>query len=273
MRMDERPGDTDLSRDRAWQNSRGLGSWRVRTTAFGVAVAAHVLAILLYTSAMRVLAPDGFTVPVQSDTDPEQGVDVIQLIEVDQDDPEQPDEPEEIERLSTPTEIVRPPVVPGPLVGELVPPGPTAAERLRPNLSDARLWAEPPPEFYELTLEQREELLASARIVEWYDSVAAVQAAEDRLTDWTFRDGSGGRWGVADGKIYLGDIALPLPLNFGVPVGKRDETARRVWEFNEIERQSQQYLIDQNWKERAAAIRERRDRERATARGDTLGIR
>jgi hypothetical protein len=78
---------------------------------------------------------------------------------------------------------------------------------------------------------------------------------------------------VADGKIYLGDIALPLPLNFGVPVGKRDETARRVWEFEEIERQNQRYLIEQSWKERAAAIRARRDRERAAARGDTLGIR
>jgi hypothetical protein len=273
MRMDERPGDTDLTRDRAWQDSRGLGSWRVRVSAFGASIAAHVFAILLYTSAMRVLAPEGLTLPVQTDQESEQGVDLIRIIEFEDDEPEQPEDPEEIEEVAAPDERVRPPFVPGPVVGELVPPGPSAAERLRPNLTDARLWAEPPPEFYELTVEEREELLASARIVEWYDSVAAAQAAEDRLTDWTFRDGSGGRWGVADGKIYLGDIALPLPLNFGVPVGKRDETARRVWEFEEIERQNQRYLIEQSWKERAAAIRARRDRERAAARGDTLGIR
>ena len=75
MRMDERPGDTDLTRDRAWQDSRGLGSRRVRVTAFGAAIAVHVIAILLYTTAMRVLSPEGLTVPVQTDADSEQGVD------------------------------------------------------------------------------------------------------------------------------------------------------------------------------------------------------
>ena len=119
---------------------------------------------------------------------------------------------------------------------------------------------------FELSLEQREELLLSNRIVAWYDSVSIARAAEDRLTDWTFTDSNGGRWGVADGKIYLGDVALPLPLSFGTPVGPGNVQARRVWEFEEIERQSQRYLIEQTWKERAEAIRARRDRERAAAR-------
>ena len=74
-------------------------------------------------------------------------------------------------------------------------------------------------------------------------------------------------------KIYLGDIALPLPLNFGTPVGHRDIEARRVFEWEEIERQSQRYIIEQSWKERAAAIRARRDRERAAAQADTTGNR
>ena len=165
------------------------------------------------------------------------------------------------------------PEIQGIRIGELLPPPNNAADRLRPNLTDARLWAAPPPEFFELSIDQREELLVSERIVAWYDSVAIARAAEDRLTDWTFTDSKGGRWGVADGKIYLGDIALPLPLNFGTPVGHRDIAARRVWEFEEIERQSQRYLIEQSWKERAAAIRARRDRERTAARGDTTGIR
>jgi len=271
--MDDRPGDTDLQRDRAWRLSRGLGSARVRVSAATVSVALHLLAILLYTSGMNVLTPEGLSIPLQSEDAPEQGVDLIQLIEIEEEDPERPDDPDEIERVAAPSEEVRQPTIPGPITGELVPLGPTAAERLRPNLADARLWAAPPPEFYELTVQEREELLASARIVEWYDSVAAATAAEDRLTDWTFRDGNGGRWGVADGKIYLGDIALPLPINFGTPVGKRDEWARRTWEFDEIQRQSQQFLIEQAWKERSAAIRARRDRERAEARGDTLSIR
>jgi hypothetical protein len=271
--MDERPGNTDLQRDRAWQDSRGLGSTRVRASAFGISVVAHVLGILLYTSVARVLTPEGLVIPLDTEVEREQGVDLIQLIEFDEEDPDRPEDPEEIEAVSAAAEDVRPPFIPGPAVGELVPPGPSAAERLRPNLADARLWAEPPPEFYELTAEEREELLASARIVEWYDSVAAAQAAADRLTDWTFRDGNGGRWGVADGKIYLGDFVVPVPINFGTPVGKRDEYARRTWEFEEIQRQSQQYLIEQAWKERSAAIRARRDRERAQARGDTIGSR
>jgi hypothetical protein len=62
-------------------------------------------------------------------------------------------------------------------------------------------------------------------------------------------------------------------LNFGTPVGKRDETNRRVWEWDEIQRQSQRFLIEEAWKERAAATRARRDRERAAVRVDTLGIR
>ncbi len=271
--MDDRPGDSNLLRDRAWQDRRGLGSPRLRATAFGISVAIHLAVVGLYGVVARVLTPEGLTVPIRTDRESEQGVDLIRLIELDEDELERPEEPEPIERVSAAAADVRPPRIPGPSAGELVPPGPTAAERLRPRLVDVRLWADLPPEFYELTLEEREELLISARIVEWYDSVALADAAEGRLTDWTFTDGQGGRWGVADGKIYLGDIVVPVPINFGTPVGKRDEWARRIWEFEEIHRQSQQFLIEQAWKERSAAIRERRDRERAEARGDTLGIR
>jgi hypothetical protein len=272
--MNARPAGTESERDRAWQDSRGLGSRRVRFTAFGISIALHLFAIALYTSAMRVLSPEGLVLPVSTDRESEQGVDLMQLIELDAGDPDRPDDPDRIEDVSAAEADARLPFIPGPVVGEILPPGPSAAERLRPNLADPRLWAAPPPEFYELTLDEQEELLLSARIVEWYDSVAIARAAEDRLTDWTFRDGQGGRWGVADGRIYLGDMSLPLPFEFGVPVGKRDEYARRVWDFEEINRQSQQFLIDQNWKERAAAIRQRRDRERAAAAArDTLGIR
>jgi hypothetical protein len=130
---------------------------------------------------------------------------------------------------------------------------------------NALLWAEPPPEYYELTLDQREELILAGRIVEWYDSIALVRAAEDRFTDWTYEDSNGGRWGVSEGKLHLGDLTLPLPLAFGTPVGKRDEVNRRLWQIEELSRQSQQYLIQQNWRERSAAIRARRDRERNRA--------
>lgn len=202
-----------------------------------------------------------------------QGSVVLRLIDIDESaNAERPEEPEEIEEVEAPEASTDNPVLQRIPSIILVPPGPTPAERFMPNLGDARLWVEPPPEFYELTLEEREELLLADRIVEWYDSVALVRAAEERLTDWTFRDSDGKRWGVSDGRIYLGDIALPLPLSLGTPVGKREETNRRLWEFEEISRQSQRYLIEQTWKERSAAIRARKDRERAAERADTTGI-
>lgn len=269
--MRSRPGGTHTTQDRAWLDGRGLGSRRVRAWAFGSSLVAHVVAILLYSSVVSILRPDAVDFSLPSDAGSERGVEVIRIIDLDESlDPDRPDDPREIADVTAPATDVRRPVIGGPPRGELVPPAPTAAERLRPNLTDARLWAALPPEFYELTLEQREELLLSARIVEWYDSVALVRAAEGRLTDWTFRDGSGGRWGFADGRMYLGDVAVPLPLNFGTPVGKRDEVNRLLWEYEEISRQSQRFLIEESWKERAAAMRARRDRERAAA-ADTIG--
>lgn len=270
--MRSRPDGTDSSADRAWLESRGLGSRRTRLLAAAVSVVLHLIAIFAYTSVVDTLRPEEVEFRLPADTEADQGLDVIRLMEIDEEEElDAPEEPREIRDVRVSDADARPPRLPSPIVGELVPPGPTAAERLRPNLRDVRLWADLPPEFYELTLEEREELLLSQRIVEWYDSLAASQAAEDRLTDWTFRDGEGGRWGVADGKIYLGDTELPLPFNFGMPVGRRAEANYRMWEFDEIERQSQRYLIEQVWKERVRAIRERRDRERAAARDTTSG--
>lgn len=269
--MQSRPGGTDPTQDRAWRDSRGLGSRRARAWAFGLSVLAHVVGILLYSTIADVLRPGAPDFPTPSGAESEQGLEVIRLIDIDESaDADRPDEPEEIDDVVAPQAEARVPTLEELPGGELVPPGPTAAERLRPNLRDARLWAELPEEFYELTLEQQEELLVSARIVEWYDSLAAAEGLDERLSDWTFTDSDGGRWGFADGKLYLGDVALPFPVNFGTPVGKRDAVARRLFEFEEISRQSQRFLIEESWKERAAAIRARRDRERAAAR-DTIG--
>ena len=270
--MESRPGGAQSSTDRAWRASRGLGSRRVRAIAIVSSVVLHVVAILLYTSVSDSLRPDGAAFPIPTAGEMEQGIEVIRLVEIDEEpDLEAPEEPEELADVEISAADVGAPALDEPLVGELVPPGPSAAERLRPHLSDPRLWARLPPEFYELTLEEREEILLADRIAEWYDSLSAAQAAEARLTDWTFTDDDGGRWGVADGRIYLGDMDLPLPIAFRTPVGKRDAVNYRLWEFEEIDRQSRRYLIEQSWKERAAAIRARRDRERAAAQADTTG--
>lgn len=241
-------------------------------SAFAISIAVHVVAILLYTSAMRVMRPEVAAFPIDAENEVEDAVEVIELIELDED-LDRPDEPDEIGEVVAAEADARPPRVSGLPTAELVPPGPTAAERLRPNLVDGRLWAEPPDEFYRLSTEEREEFLLSHRIVAWYDSLALAEAAEARLTDWTFTDANGGRWGFADGRVYLGDVSIPLPVSFGTPVGQRDAVNYRLWEFEEIQRQSQQYILQETWRERSEAIRERRDRERATALPDTTGIR
>ncbi|HAT37557.1 MAG TPA: hypothetical protein DCS75_03630 [Gemmatimonadetes bacterium] len=271
--MEKRPIAERETLSRTWLESRGLGSSRLQIFAFGASVAAHALAILLYTSISAILQPDTFSLPIETDRPSEQRTPLIRLIDIIPEDLERPEDPEELAEIEAGEVNVQRLEIGGVLLGDLLPPPNNAADRLRPNLVDARLWAAPPPEFFELSLEQREELLLSNRIVAWYDSVSIARAAEDRLTDWTFTDSNGGRWGVADGKIYLGDVALPLPLSFGTPVGPGNIQALRVWEFEEIERQSQRYLIEQTWKERAEAIRARRDRERAAARADTSGVR
>jgi hypothetical protein len=244
----------------------------VRIGAFAISVAIHVIAVLLYPVVVTNIRPGAPVFQPPTNTSPPQGAVVLRLIEIDETpDPEQPDDPEEIEEVETPRADAEAPIIEGIPVGELVPPGPTAAQLLRPTLLNALLWTDPPPEYYELTLDQREELVLAGRIVEWYDSIALATAAEERFTDWTFRDSNGGRWGVSEGKLHLGDLTLPLPLTFGTPVGKRDETNRRLWEIEELSRQSQRFLIQQSWSERSAAIRARRDRERA--RADTTRIR
>ncbi|MDP2958620.1 MAG: hypothetical protein Q8N53_19500 [Longimicrobiales bacterium] len=151
--------------------------------------------------------------------------------------------------------------------------GTTAAERLRPRLQDARLWAPLSRDINELTTEQRLELELAGRIVDWQDSLAVAAEMERALTDWTTTDAQGKRWGVSPGKIHLGDVTLPLPFMFGTPVGRRDEVNRRAWEWEEISRGAATGEVRDSWKDRAQAIRERRDRDRAKPPPDTTRVR
>ncbi len=184
----------------------------------------HVLAILAYTAA-RPIVPAG---PIRPFVSPRSeaargGMRVIRLRAVTTPDA-RPDRPDEVAPTETPS--VEPGVpdlndVGGP---GLVAPGPTAAERLRPHLSDGRIWAPLDPALNELTLEQRLELELAGDIADWQDSLAIAAEAQRALTDWTKTDAQGRKWGVSEGKLHLGDITLPLPFSFGTPVG----TARRV---------------------------------------------
>jgi hypothetical protein len=235
-----------------------------------VSVAVHVVVLAVYPRLVRreEVDPVPFFLPSTGQT--AQGMAVIRVLTVEDDAlVERPEDPEEIE------EIDQPEVIPGaPDLGVvddrgLVAPGPTAAERLRPHLEDERLWRPLDPELNELTLEQRLELDLAMRVTELNDSLDAAIEAERALTDWTYTDDEGKRWGVSPGQLHLGDLTLPLPFAFGTPVGKRDEANRRIWEWEEIQRGAASAAARESWKERAQAIRERRDRERAAARPDT----
>lgn len=269
--------DPEPSRDPVRGTGRrrgGLASPRVLWTAFAISAALHLVAIAVYPRLFQreFGDPTPFLLPVTSEA--VGGMEVIQVVEVAADQPDAPAEPEDLEDAPPPREEIQGPVVRDAVEeeGGLVAPGPTAAERLRPRLEDRRLWAPVDRALSELTLEQRLELEMAGRLEAWQDSVEAAAEAERAMTDWTFTDEDGGRWGVSPGQIHLGDLTLPLPFGFGVNPGRREESAYRAWEWEELQRQQVEGQVRGSWKERARAIRERRDRERQQARPDTAGV-
>lgn len=244
---------------------------RAVRVGFAISAVLHVVALALYPHLQRVPLAQPHPGLLPSLTAPAGGMVVLDIVAVEgPDDPERPRNPVELRAIQGPA--VRP-GVPDPGEGPgavLVAPGPSAAERLRPRLEDPRLWSALDRALADLTLEQRLNLELQGRIAEWQDSLALAEEALRRGTDWTTTDGQGRRWGVSEGQLHLGDVTLPLPFAFGTPVGKRDEVNRRAWEWQEITRGAAGGEVRDSWKDRAQAIRERRDRERAQPRPDTV---
>lgn len=164
------------------------------------------------------------------------------------------------------------PVRPGPedVVPEVeIPEDYTPAERLRPTEETARLWAPVDRSLTDLTPEERFQLELELSIDAWNDSVAAEIDAARAATDWTTTDADGNRWGISPGKLHLGKVTLPLPIYFGPSNGvQRDELAKRAYELGDIERGASSGAVRETLKERAKAIRERRDAERAQEQGE-----
>lgn len=144
-------------------------------------------------------------------------------------------------------------------------PVPTAAERLRPRVGDWRLWVLPPLTERDLTPAEREAELRGrlyADIEAYNDSVAAEAARAAEAMDWTVGE-EGNRWGLSPGKIHLGPITLPLPINLGAhPAVQRELGAERA-EWEAIRRQAGQGVLDEAFEERVKAIRERKEQEQA----------
>ncbi|MBI4541030.1 MAG: hypothetical protein HY704_16130 [Gemmatimonadetes bacterium] len=241
---------------------------------FSVSLVVHALAVVLYPVVMRSLRPAVGVIERGVERRPA-GIQVVVLREPS-------GAPEEV--APTPErrrpEAERPvPAQPGPAAADRPGPAaggraPTAAERLRPRLGDPRLWRPPDEALTRLTPEERMRIRLYVTLEAINDSLAAEADAVARATDWTITDKDGNRWGVSPGQIHLGKITLPLPVGFVAPPGKRQEAEARMRDASDLERGAAAAQAQEVWKERAKAIRERKDRERAEReQADTTGAR
>lgn len=265
--MENQAGGQDPRLDRAGPSRSGLGPRRLVWGAFAASVVVHVVIVALYASLFPRIVPSraNYVVPVGTPT--REGMQVMRVVEIDaRPDVDVPAEPELEPVRDRDAAVERPGVEEAPVV-DFARPGISAVDRLRPRISDERLWAPLPDEFRQLTLQQREELALSGRLRDWYDSVSAAADGDRSMTDWTFTDDDGRRWGLADGQLFLGGLTLPLP-SFAPPPGS--EARERAWQWDEITRQGRSMAIQQTVRERMEAIRARRDAERAAQRGDTV---
>jgi hypothetical protein len=260
---------------------------RIYLLSFLVSAALHVLAVLVYPLLVeRGGAPPRPGAPVG--TPRPQGTEVVVIREV----PDAPTaEPEPAasparQPESVPPPVTAPPVSAGPPTGAAEPGaagaaavgaagaaepsgagGARPAERLRPGLPDLRLWTMD-PQFTRLTEEQIVKLELLWTIIDMNASAAAAAAAARALTDWTYTDEAGKRWGFADGKVYLGDVVLPFPFAFGAP--PNSAAAERAWIDAEIDRAAGSAAARANLNQRIKAIRERLEQERRRIRADSV---
>ncbi len=248
---------------------------KVLWVSLGISALLHFLALILYSSLLIQLPSVTFFQGPSGQLISPDGTELVNIREL----PDDPDlevlPPEE----EPEPEVSQPPIEGATPGGEEAPsggaqmegvPAPTAAERLRPRAGDLRLWAPVDPEIIRLTEMEIMRLLLLAELEDAADSMALAEELARRAMDWTHTDEDGKRWGVSPGKIHLGDITLPMPFGFGASPWAREQSGNRVWAWDDIERGAARKGVQDVWKERAEAIRRRRDAER---RPDTTGIR
>ncbi len=249
------------------------GYRRAFWVSLAISAVAHVVMVGLYPRLLfrgpSVVSPFG---AVSAPFRPE-GTELVNLEEVpgppDPDVPPPEDVPDP--EVQTPP-LATPPGAGDPLAGELtdVPSrGPSAAERLRPRAGDLRLWAPVDPELTRLSDEELMRLLLVAELEDAADSMAVAAEMARRAMDWTYTDDEGRRWGVSPGKLHLGDVTLPLP-GFSAAPFNREQNASRIWAWDDINQAASRKGAQDVWRERAEAIRRRKDAER---KPDTTGVR
>lgn len=159
----------------------------------------------------------------------------------------------------TPTQPAQ--AAPSQPTGEAAQPAPLSpAERLRPRMGDARIWAPVKiPAIPERPLDieaVRARIAAELRALN--DSAAAAAAEAARGTNWTITDKNGNVWGITPGKIHLGKITLPLPFSLPPPSG---EVGQREADWSVIRDQAAREAARENFKARVKAIRARKEKE------------
>lgn len=252
-----------------------------------VSVLAHLVVLLLYPALAGIPAGQ---LPSESRFDPEAettpGLELLTLREEPETEPESHPLP--------PPALPEPPPDPAPdaVAADPSPPGAdpadavaeipgtdeeddeaeglSLAERLQPRLGDPRVWAPIPAEFTELTEFERAEILLRGMLQSWNDSVAMAQALSDRAGDWTYTDASGRRWGLGPGRLYLGDISIPLP-QFEFAPGLIEDRLDRGGIQADLARGAVSEALRETWSDRARVIRERMEADRSPPSGGGSG--
>lgn len=263
------PPSPRAGNDRAPSDRSRPGGIRVVLVSLAASVLLHLLAVGVYQYFVGGLeAPVGPFDPPEVVTQPE-GLRVVEVPDLPEPSPdpeaaepleEAEDEPETVE-----TEEEADAAAEAEDADEPAEDRPTVAEILRGSEGgDARIWRPVAPERTALTPEQRARLRLRGRVDALSDSLLAEEERLRSVTDWTFTDEEGNRWGISPGRIHLGDTSLPLPFGFSAPPSV-DDIGRSEWE--RIRQGAQREAVRESWRERAEAIRERRDAERADSIG------
>jgi hypothetical protein len=240
---------------------------RVRAIGFGISAAVHLAALLLYP---EINVRFGEMDPSIDPSAPAvtQGMEVVNLQELQADELEAPTQPED--ELTPPSVTATVPLIASP-DEDLAPSGPvappssgiSAADRLRPATYEEELWVSLVPEAVTLSEQEILQGLIYGQLEAFNDSMAIRAARSARGTDWTYTDEEGNRWGISPGKLHLGKFSIPLPFSFGSPVGASDDLQDALWMDREIARAAGLLEADATIRERAAAIRARVDEARA----------
>jgi hypothetical protein len=240
-----------------------------RVFLLGIAVSILLHLVASYTISFRFEPPAGRPDAAYVPAPAASGMQVVDVVAVATDAAEPLREPDP-QRTTQPTapSFFPMPGAPAAGAGQEARPGETqrsieaVGDRLRPRLGHTEVWTPQRERLPDPTADEVVRRRVAGQLATWNDSVAAETEAARRARDWTISDGRGGRIGVDDGRIHLGSITLPGRIEFPTPPGRREEAQKRMIQWEEIRRQSEQQYIREVLDDRARAIRARVDAQR-----------